>query len=158
LLVADSGPLIGLSIIDAVGLLPRLYREVMVPPAVLGEVVGAASYLPGADLLRKAPWLRVRELRHAADPLLPAFLGPGEVEAISLACENPGALLLIDDYRARRVAEAMRLTITGTAGVLVRAKKEGLIEAVLPLLNGMRQGGYYLSDKVIEAARLKAGE
>lgn len=156
-LVVNSGPLIALSLVNQLQVLPRLYRRILVPPAVVREVVELKTAAPGADLLQQAPWIQVAQVSKPS-PLLPAFLGLGEVEAITLASEQSGSLLLIDDYRARRVAEAMGLTAVGTAGVLVRAKQEGQIKAVAPLLEALRQNGYFISDKVVAKAREKAGE
>ncbi len=81
-----------------------------------------------------------------------------QVEVIQLGADQPGALLLIDDYRARRTAEALGLKCTGAAGVLVRAKKMGLIEHVHPLLARMRENGYYISDSVVRIACQQANE
>lgn len=83
---------------------------------------------------------------------LSIVLGRGEAEAITLARLHADSLLLLDDHQARRAAEALGLPITGTAGILVRAKKEGMVETVGPLLHKMREQGYFLSDAVIQYA------
>jgi hypothetical protein len=86
-------------------------------------------------------------------------LGDGEAEAITLAVRREAKLLLMDDRRARRVAElAYRLRVKGVAGVLVVAKRRGFITAVRPLLEAMRGRGYYLSQRLIERACREAGE
>jgi predicted nucleic acid-binding protein len=80
------------------------------------------------------------------------------INAITLATKEPQSVLLLDDYRARKAATALGLEVIGSAGILVRAKRAKLIEAVLPLLLEMRRGGYYMSDGVIERACQEAGE
>jgi predicted nucleic acid-binding protein len=77
---------------------------------------------------------------------------------IQLGFSRNDVLLLLDDYRARRAAEAWGLSATGSVGVLTRAKEQGLIDAVLPLLHAMRGAGYHISDAVVQAARLRAHE
>jgi predicted nucleic acid-binding protein len=87
------------------------------------------------------------------DSLLRAELGPGEAEAITLAVERGGARLLLDERQARRVAEIVYgLSIRGTVGTVVLAKRRGLIPAVRPLLEQMRAGGYFLASALIESA------
>ncbi len=59
----------------------------------------------------------------------------GEREALALAAEMPGAILSIDDGLARRYADILRVRFTGTAGVLAKAKQQGLLDAVAPVLD-----------------------
>jgi predicted nucleic acid-binding protein len=69
--------------------------------------------------------------------ILPAVtdLGSGEREALALAVETPGTVLVIDDGLARRLADLLRLRFTGTVGVLLRSKREGLLQAIAPVLD-----------------------
>ena len=157
-LIADSGPLIALSLVHSVTILQRLYREVCVPTAVVDEIAGQGEFRKGADLFAREPWIKIQTVPSLSSTLLPVFLGKGEVEVIQLGIVRDGALLLIDDYRARRAAEALHLATTGTAGVLVRAKEHGLVSAVVPLLREMRACGYYIDEAVVEMARVRAGE
>jgi len=157
LLIADSGPLIALASVQKLDILPKLYRRVAAPMAVINEVVASANLRPGYDLLHQAPWLEQLERSESLDALS-IVLGRGESEAIHVARQEPTSLLLLDDAQARRAATALGLIVTGTAGVLVRAKREGFIESVRPLLLQMKDHGYYLSNKVIEYACREAGE
>lgn len=151
LVVADSGPLIALAGVQCLDLLPQLYPRVAAPHAVIEEIMAGASLSPRHNFLPQVSWL---EQLAAPTPLdaLAVVLGRGEAEALALASQHPGALLLLDDRQARRAAEALGLAATGSAGVLVRAKQEGLIAAVRPFLVSMRSNGYYMSDRVIQRA------
>jgi predicted nucleic acid-binding protein len=84
LLIADSGPLIGLSNVESLSLLPRLFDRVAAPSAVIGEVVLAGQLRPGHDLLDQAPWLEQIAVSELLE-LAAASLGRGEVEVITLA-------------------------------------------------------------------------
>jgi predicted nucleic acid-binding protein len=154
--------LVALASAEALEILPRLYPRITAPPAVLEEVVFAAGNRPGYDLLERAPWLeQVEEPSSLPDEVLrdlPEMLGRGEREVLALADGEPGALLLLDDKRARRVARLLGLSVKGTAGLLVQAKRAGLLDAVRPLLLAMREHGYYLGDRVLERACREAGE
>jgi predicted nucleic acid-binding protein len=64
----------------------------------------------------------------------------------------------MDDRLGRAAARRLGLTLTGLVGVLIRAKETGLISAVRPLLNEIRQKGYWLSEELLDAAAKLAGE
>jgi len=157
-LIVDSGPLIALSLVNEVEILNQLYSNVLVPQAVMDEIAGQGVYRQASDIFVRASWIETVKVTPSSHNLFAVFLGKGEVEVMQLGLKNTDALLLIDDYRARRAAEALHLKTTGTAGVLVRAKKMGLIDKVVPLLHTMRDGGYYIDDKIIEIVRQRASE
>jgi hypothetical protein len=137
LAITDSGPLIALAGVQCLDLLPQLYRRVAAPRAVIEEIMVGAHLSPRHSFLHQTSWLEQLEAPVPLDALV-IVLGRGEAEAIVLARQPPRALLLLDDRQARRAAEALGLAATGSAGVLVRAKREGLIAAVRPFLVSMR--------------------
>ena len=157
-LIADSGPLLGLALVDGVDFLQRLYKAVLVPQAVVDEITSQGEYRPASDLFERSNWIHIFKVKLPEPELMPVFLGRGEVEVIRLGIEHADSLLLIDDYRARRTAEALGLQCIGAAGVLVRAKKMGLVALVRPLLLTMRQKGYYISESIVQAACRHANE
>lgn len=157
--VVNSGPLIALSLLDSLDLLLRLFSDVRVPAAVFEEVVTAGQSRPGAKHIAAATWLQREPANPAPDPLLAEELGKGEAEAIALAVRIRATWLVLDDRKARRIAEgAYRLNVIGTAGVLVRAKKTGLLSSVGPSLSSLRAAGYFLFDRLVRAALEAAGE
>jgi predicted nucleic acid-binding protein len=84
-------------------------------------------------------------------------LNIGEQQAVALAHQHQ-ALLVIDDRLGRVAARRIGLAVTGSVGVLLRAKEVRLIPAVRPLLDEMRRGGYWLSDETVAIAVKLAGE
>ena len=87
----------------------------------------------------------------------------GEASALVLAQQlqdgqAKAVLLLIDDHRGRQAAQHCAIAAMGTAGLLVLAKQTGRIAAVKPFLLALRQAGYFLSDRLIEAVLLQVGE
>ena len=156
--VANSGPIIALAVIGQLELLGKLYDRVVVPDAVFREVSGDPGR-PGAAELTAATWVDRIVLDVPPDPLLAEELGAGEAEAITLAARRHARLLLMDDRRARRVAEAAYgLRVRGVAALVVAAKRQGFVGAVRPLLEAMRTRGYFLSDRVLTRACREAGE
>lgn len=144
--VLDSTCLIGLERIDRLDLLPALLSPLMVPPAVHLEF-GTCP-----------PWLTVtKPLDQGMVAALKINVDPGEAEAIALAYEK-GMRVILDDRKAREVAHRLGLKVTGTVGLLVKAKQAGIIPAILPLLDALDSKGFRITTALrVEALRL-AGE
>jgi hypothetical protein len=157
--VTNSGPLIALASGGQLDVRRALYTTVLVPEAVWCEVTEASAGRPGAHELSSTSWTTRITLDPPPDRLLTEELGAGEAEAIARAVQREARLLLMDDRRARRVAElAYGLRVKGVAGILVAAKHRGLIVAVWPLLEMMQGHGPYLSPRLIERAGHEARE
>jgi predicted nucleic acid-binding protein len=158
--VSDSSPLILFAAIGRLDLLREIYDEIMVPPAVWQEIVVVGAGRRGATDVAAAPWIRRRSPpSQGVAALAGASLDPGETEAIALAIADlPGGPILLDDRRARRLARQAGLAVTGTVGVLVPAKRLGLVAAVRPVLAELRTAGLYLDDKTAEDLLRITGE
>lgn len=87
-----------------------------------------------------------------------AKLHDGEVEVMILAQEQKADLVILDDNAAKKTAKYLGLSVTGTLGVLVKAKHRGIIKEVRPLLSEMRQNGFYVSSAVERMVLDQAGE
>ncbi len=150
--IADAGPLIALSRIDALDLLRGLFGQVLVTTAVRDEALPLSDY-PGKVLIAQAfdaGWLVCPSLPESAwQPLNPG-LDAGERSAISAALQMPGCLLIIDDRAGRAEAKSQHLTIIGTAAVIGLAKVQGLIPAARPVLEKLQPAGYFIHPSIIE--------
>ncbi|MGB5300463.1 MAG: DUF3368 domain-containing protein [Thiogranum sp.] len=160
IVVADTGPLIALGRVECLKLLHDLYQDVLIPPAVRDEL-HLGSERPGARQSAEAleqGWLQVQELSAGLAQALSDLmlvLDPGEAEAILLAEEMNCKFLLIDERKGRAIANRRGVPVVGIAGVLLAAKKRGLIDAVMPILQNMEQAGYRMSAGLTkEIARL----
>ena len=147
IVVADTSPVLSLARISRLEFLRVFYQQVLIPSAVYHELRASSSQPPGYIDFDAVPWLivatpmdrrRVEALREDLDL--------GEAEAIVLAMERRADLLLIDERRGRRTAQASGLAITGLLGVVAQAKRAGLIDAARPVL-----------DELIEMARFWIG-
>jgi predicted nucleic acid-binding protein len=157
--VINAGPLVALSLIGRLDLLPALFAECWVPQAVFNEVAVAGIGKPGAIALQSPEWLARVRLSPVPDPLLVMQLDAGEAEVISLARQLSPCFAVIDERRGRRIAhEVYGLVVKGTAGVLVEAKRRHLISEVRPMLLALREAGYFIAQSVIDAACVAAGE
>lgn len=157
--VANSGPLIGLASIGKFRLFKDLFDEIVIPSAVYNEVVIQGKDQPGAKETREADWIKVVEVQdRLAVSLLRNELDSGESEAIVLAKELSAALILLDEKLARRKVRSIGLTVTGTLGVLLMAKEAGLIPAVRPLLDGLIETPFRMSEDLYQKVLYMAGE
>ena len=158
-IVCNSGPLIALGGIDQLGLLRSLFGTVSIPAEVAAECQAGGVSKTGLKAFRAASWLQVVDLGTSPDPLLTSLLDLGESRAIELALRHPPAVLLMDEARGRRVArDVYRLQVVGTGRVLVEAKRAGLVASVKPLIEAIRNNGYWLSDRIVAEIFQQAGE
>ncbi len=130
IVISNTTPLHYLVLIDAIDILSSLFIEVWTPTAVVAELKADAAPAKVRDWIESPPnWL------HTLQPnlQLELGLGAGEQQAISLAEQLHATLLLVDDRRARQVAEERGLAVTGTLGVLTRASTKGLIDLNISL-------------------------
>jgi predicted nucleic acid-binding protein len=144
--VVDTSPLILLAKVTRLTLLPELYQEVLIPPAVAMELQAKPDALsPEFDRLTRSA--RVQAPENAAQvQALSVDLGMGEAEAIALSLEIPDAILIMDDAEGRRVARRLGLRVTGLLGILIEAKARRVIPAVNPLLDQLVAEGLWLSE------------
>lgn len=137
-------------------LLPRLFADVQVTATVLDECL-AQPERPDAQRIAVAVAAGYIRGCPDAEGLDAGLLDPGESSAIARAREI-GAGLLMDDRAAVAHARAIGLKVLGTQGVLLLAKRRGLLQEICPLVRQMRDGGHYLSEAAIRAALVAAGE
>jgi hypothetical protein len=149
LVVVDTTPIIALALLGKLDLLPQLYDQVITPSAVRTEVLAGGPAGTGSAELQGATWLRVVSLQDPRRADLLADLDRGEAEVIALALEMNAGLVVIDERLARRHAKRLGLRLTGTLGVLLKAKQLGLIDTIAPLIEQLRSGGIRLSDDVV---------
>ena len=159
----DAGPLIALAKTEYLPLLRALYREILVPPAVLAELC-LGSRRPGSQQLANAVeqgWLQIKKPSgNTASSLseLVLILDSGEAEAIFLAEEVECRFLLIDERKGRSVAKRRGIPVAGTAGVMLAAKKRGLVDEVMPILKSLEEIGYRISVTLTKEIAKLAGE
>ena len=157
LIVADAGPIIALAAINHLELLQGLASDVWVPRAVFDEVQAGAPRV-GAAELSAATWIKVVD---AAQDLVDAFrllVDRGEAEALALAKANPGALLVVDDLRARHVAEGLGLRFTGTLGILDLSKRARLLDCVRPEIERLIAVGFRIDSLLVATFLRSVGE
>lgn len=145
--VTNSTCLIGLERIERLDILPQVFNSVFAPPAVAKEVRTSLD------------WLKVQAVANPSVVIaLRTQMDEGEAEAISLALELENVLLILDDKKARRVAQQMSMKVIGTVGMLLRAKRQEVIAEVKPLLLKLTEVDFRISQGIIQEALRLSGE
>ena len=157
IIISDSSPLISLAIIRKLHLLEQIFDEIWMPQAVYQEI--AKKNKPYSSELERFSENRIKDVQNRlAVQLLLKELDIGEAEAIVLALETNIKDVLIDEYKGRKVAQSCQLETTGTIGVLLQAKKKGLITEVKADLDELICNHCRISQPLYEKALELAGE
>jgi predicted nucleic acid-binding protein len=156
LVVADTSPLIAIAIMDLFPELKIIFNRVIVPEAVVRECLHDLSK-PQSTIIKKALTENILQQHKVLDTeacqILEQILDPGEAEAICLA-KQLGAVALIDEKAGRKVAAREDIRCIGSLYVLIKAKQNGSIASVVPLIKRLFEHGYYLDNSLIETVLL----
>ncbi len=153
--IVNTTPLIALADIGQLELLHELYEEILIPEAVWEEVESE----PAKTMVSDADWIKKVKITHTEEKrLFRAKLHAGEVEAIILADENAADLVIMDDNAAKKTAKFLGFRVTGTLGVIIKAKEAGLIDSVAPLFDRLIEDGLYIDERTRRMALKAAGE
>lgn len=147
--VSDTSPLHYLILCDAQEILPRLFRQVVIPPTVFRELQQPNTPARVKEWAGALPsWARVQK---PAALNLKLDVDAGELEAICLAQEIHAAAVLMDDRAGRAAAQRCGLAVVGTIGLLELAAVRGLVD--LPnVMARLQQTNVRLDSKLILAA------
>ncbi len=156
--VVNASPLILLGKLNRLDLLERLALSLYVPDGVIREVsVGGRQRDPATTA--SVAWADVH--RHPDVLVLPTVahwdLGVGESQVLSLCLQN-GAVAVLDDGEARACARSHELPLIGTLGIILRARRLGLLSAARPLIDQLIAEGSFLDKALIERELAKLGE
>lgn len=139
IIVSDTSPITNLAAIGQLDLLRQLYSRVIIPEAVYNQMVDINKIVPGAVEVKTLSWIQtqtvINSLQVTEIQENNQSIHLGEAEAIILSLEIKADLLLMDERRGRIVATNYGINITGLLGVLIQAKKQGLIPAIKPLID-----------------------
>jgi len=133
---------------------------VWIPPEVAAELDDGGRLVGDWRAAAYSAGIRIRPVRNQTLlQRLAQTLHLGESAAIALASEIPATILVIDELEGRHVARRLGLTVTGTLGLIVSAKRRGVLPAARPVIEQLRQrGGLWLSDAIVQHALALAEE
>ncbi|MGH7139384.1 MAG: DUF3368 domain-containing protein [Pirellulales bacterium] len=156
--VVNASPLIYLARAACFNLLRVASEQVVVPASVDNELRRRGANDPAVQAMDQSPWLMM-----VADPLIPSAiqvwdLGAGESAVLAWAQGHIGSEAIIDDLAGRRCAATLGIPVRGTFGIVLAAKRRGIIPLARPLIDSLRQCGLYLSDRLVNDALALVGE
>ena len=155
LIISDSGPIFSLAIIDKLHVLDALFDEIYIPKAVWEELTKdkTTEYYPIIiDFFED----KVKEIAGFND--LTFVMDYGESESVILYKELNANFLLIDDKKARAIAENFEIQCIGTIGILSIAKEKGIVDELRPLFESFIKNKRYYSLKLLNAILKKHKE
>lgn len=158
-IVIDTSPLI--SLVAAIGdlnFLASLYEKILVPFEVCQEIESGGRYGFAVSEFKSASFLQRQNQPLDISVFLSNSLDRGEAAVIQLALNENIKTVCIDEAIGRRFARINGLALTGSIGILIRAKKEGIVFSMRTAIDRMRQQGIWLSEQVIGFALSQAGE
>ena len=156
--VVNASPLICLFKSGLHGLLPALFREILVPESVLKEITSAGKHDFPAEQVMQQSWLQSVSETPVDLRVAVWKLGRGESDVISYALQYPSFRVVLDDREARRCAETMGCACIGTAGILLLARRRNLILSLRDSFARLKGSGIWLSDVLMEELCRKVGE
>ncbi len=153
--IADTSPVISLALIDKLWLLDKFFDTIHIPRSVWNELNDEKDF-PDKQKINTFFADRIKDISSFNE--LELFMDLGESEAVILYRELKADFLLIDDKKAREIAEGLGVDCIGTLAILIRAKELDFITELKPFfLHFMDQSRYY-SKRVLNQILSETGE
>ncbi len=150
-IISNSTPLIALNKVGKLNLLKEIYGEIIIPYAVYEEVIIKPKLKDIDDFIQNSGFIKIVRIKNnEAKEFFQPSLHKGEIEVMILAREEKADLSIIDDLLARKYAKYHNLKITGTIGVLIKAKETGLIPEIKPIIDELINSGIYIDKRLYE--------
>ena len=147
-IISDTSYFIILTNVGELELLQKVYGQIVTTPEIAAEF---GEPLP--------EWVEIAEVKDKyRQTILELQIDKGESSAIALALETPDSVVILDDYKARKIAERLGVTLTGTIGVIIKAKLNGTIPSIKPIIEKIKQTNFRLSAEIEIQALKEADE
>ena len=158
-IVINTGPIIALTAATGgLDVLKNLYTKVLVPLEVSKEILAGGLNKFAISEFKSASWLTIIEHSMTVPPVLANTLDRGEAAVIHLAITERIHRVCIDETAGRRMARLCGLDVTGSLGVLIRAKREGYITSVKSAIGRMEKRGIWIGVELKHLTLCESGE
>ncbi len=157
-IVVNTSPWIALSTCGQIPLLEKLYTDVYIPYHVKEEIMAGGKDSFGVYELETCKWVKIEKVQDIEKVTLLCELEQGEAEVIILAKEIGIKQVLIDEKVARLQAHVLDLDVIGTLGLLLKAKKKGLLPSIKISITKIMDSGIWIKDQIVQGIIKDAGE
>ena len=158
-IICDTSVWLYLGRVGQIDLLRQLYPTVYTTETVCWELDNGRLSRADTPDPRLFYWIRIVQPEPQELNDLPANrLGPGVRSVLAYAHRHQLLVVGLDDRQARNMAQRLGLSVTGTLGVLLRAKEAGLIPTIRPLLRSIQDEGFHVSEELLKFMLQRAGE
>ncbi len=148
-IITNTTPILSLLKIDKLDLLKELYGKITVPNAVFQEIE-IGKHKPYYQDLKQIDWIKIEYVKNPDSLDFFVDLDKGEAEVLILAKEQNADLVILDEIMGRRYAKQLELNLTGTLGVLLKAKEKGIINSIREILTELTERGTWLNPKLVK--------
>ncbi len=149
--VLDASPFIALAKTGLLDLLPKLAPDVLLPAPVIDEILAGPAGDP-ARLAIQGGWGRPVAIETVPPAILEWGLGPGESSVLALSLGHRGHVAILDDAQARMCARSLKIPVLGTLGIVILARRAGLIETASSVVRRLQDAGLYLDAPTVKSA------
>lgn len=156
-IISNTTPIISLLKINKLSLLKKLYGKIIVPFAVYQEIEEGKDKPYYTDLF-SINWIEIKKIQNSKSREYIFDLDKGEAEVLILAKEIDADLAILDEIMGRRYAKQLGIVLSGTIGVLLKAKEKGYISSLKNILSELTEKGTWLNPKLISKVLEIAGE
>lgn len=147
-IISDTSCLIILSKIGELNLLKEVYGNISTTSDIAAEFGEELPY-----------WIEIQQVKDLhKQQLLEMQIDKGESSAIALALETESSFVILDDHKARQIAERLGINYAGTIGIIIKAKISGIIPSIKPILEKIKQTNFRISTELEIIALQEAGE
>ena len=156
--IVNASPLILLSKVGCLDFLRINADELLVPEEVLVEIRAQGLDDPTVRVVEGTEWLKISPPSPIPEQVAAWNLGAGESAVLALALSERPCEVVLDDLAARRRATSANILVRGTVGIVLLARREGLIPAARPVIDRLRRSGLFLTDSLAERMLALMGE
>jgi predicted nucleic acid-binding protein len=156
--VINASPLILLSRSQNLVLLREFAKRILVPASVAEEIAARGKGDITVRAIAQSSWIEVAPTVPVPEEIASWGLGPGESSVLAIAMANAGMTAVIDDLGGRKCAASLDIPVRGTLGIVLTAKRRGVIERARPVLEDLIASGLYLHRHVLDEALRRVGE
>lgn len=148
IIIADTSCFIILKNTDELDILHKLYGTIL---TTIDIAIEYGETLPD--------WVEILAVKDKQKQhLLEMQIDKGESSAIALAIETPNCTVILDDFKARKIADYLELNYTGTIGIIIKAKLNGIIPSIKPIIEKIKQTNFRISKELEVQALIEAKE